>query len=265
MSLLILNRKKGAPEAVEESDNLDGVVDSTVFELDATDADSYSGTGTTWSNLISSPADGASQSDYGFTIGDVSFVGTADDPAAYFTDDGNPLIAIAGGNTDFLSDLHKTTGGSDFWVAIAFNKSDDTWQGNTYMMKTMDGGVAGNGFGLRQITNETVQIRQDDAPATSIVSTPAFSPADGDHIFIVSHSHSTNKTTYWIDSATGTEVDHTFSENTTDADEALEIYPSMTAEDRLYSFAMGNEYIGDTEAAAIISYLEAKHSRDYTP
>jgi hypothetical protein len=37
----------------------------------------------------------------------------------------------------------------------------------------------------------------------------------------------------------------------------------MNSEQRLYSLAMGNEYLDDTKAAAIIAALEARHGRAY--
>ena len=71
--------------------SLSDVVDSAVFDIDATQSASYGGTGTTWSNLVASPADGAAQSAYDFQLGDgadsstyPTFTGTVGDAAAYF-------------------------------------------------------------------------------------------------------------------------------------------------------------------------------------
>ena len=257
-------RAPSLPQDISEpaGEFLDSEISSTVIDLDATLIESYSGSGD-FKNL-SVPADGEDKPSYDFDVNGASFVGSAGDAAAYFTGTGSQSFDLkSGSNTDFLKNLHKTTGGSDFWFAMTFHKTDTTWQGNTYLFNTFDGGVAGNGFGLRQVTNETVQIRQDKNPNVAIVSTPAFSPASGDHILIVSHSHSTNTTRYWANSRTKTEATHTFKTSIVDADQTAQIYPNITAEDRLYSFACGNSYIDDSDAAVIINHLNARHERTY--
>lgn len=79
-----------------------------VWDLDATQSASYSGSGTTWHNLVTNPADGSSQSTYDFTIhGTPTFTGGAGTSGAYFAMDGASYFEIAGGNTQFIKDMHK--------------------------------------------------------------------------------------------------------------------------------------------------------------
>ena len=73
------------PPAAASTAGLDSVLASTVFHVDAARSASYPGTGTTWANLVTAPADGGLQEDYNFTLhGGLTFTGTADDAGAYF-------------------------------------------------------------------------------------------------------------------------------------------------------------------------------------
>ena len=75
---------------------------SAVFDLDATSSASYSG-GQVWKNLISSPADGSSQTAYDFNRGgssssstdDPTFVGTPGTKQAYWLLDGGDYFTLA--------------------------------------------------------------------------------------------------------------------------------------------------------------------------
>lgn len=106
---------------------LDGVLASTVCDLDATIAASYGGSGTTWANLVTAPADGSAQTAYDFYLGNGStgttypaFNASSGSAAAYWSVDGGDYFSLkSGANTSFLNSLHKTTGGSDWWIAMA--------------------------------------------------------------------------------------------------------------------------------------------------
>lgn len=101
--------------SVASSDYLDGVETSTCFDLDATIADSYT-SGQTWANLVETPADGASTSDYNVWLGDdgsatatdPTFTGTAGDSGAYFATDGGDTFRFKNTTTNapLLNKLH---------------------------------------------------------------------------------------------------------------------------------------------------------------
>src|SRR5262245_47416524 len=100
---------------------------STVFDLDATQAASYPGTGTSLLNLEATPADGEAQSAYNYQFGDGStsstyptFTGSAGSPAAYFAMDGGDYFRGTSTFTQFLKDLHKNSDGASWWAAMAF-------------------------------------------------------------------------------------------------------------------------------------------------
>ena len=92
------------------------------FILDAGISSSYSGSGTTWSNLVAAPASGAAQSAYNFTTSGLTFSGTAGnkDAAEYFSTAGSGYATI-GSNTTFLNSLHKS--GAAFTILCVANIS----------------------------------------------------------------------------------------------------------------------------------------------
>jgi hypothetical protein len=146
------------------SSYLDGVLASTVFDLDATIAASYPGSGLTWANLAT-PADGAAKTAYDFFLGDgvtattyPAFSGSAGNSAAYWSFDGGDYFDLkSGANTAFLRDAHKTTGGSDFWIAMAYRPVDG---GVTQGLFTTTDGTGTAGFRTEQLGSELIQLVQ---------------------------------------------------------------------------------------------------------
>ena len=98
---------------------MDTIVSSALFDLDATISDSYSGSGQTWANLISSTG-----TTYDFHLGandgissdDPDFTGSADDEAAYFAMDGTNFFTVKSNSGSIFKDMHKTTGASPTWI-----------------------------------------------------------------------------------------------------------------------------------------------------
>ena len=259
--------------------SLADVLASAVFDLDATQSASYPGTGTTWANLVTAPADGSAQTDYDFFTGDgvtsttyPAFNGAAGDPGAYWSFDGGDNFRLKSGvNPSFLNNLHKTTGGQDFWIAVTFNALDITY-GNYVAFATGSAFAAGGeGILMRLNSLESLQHVQAGTSGTSAYASASASLGAGTHIIIISHSHASNLSTYWINSATGVEAAHTYSTSTVNPANPARIASltdntsALSAEKRIYSVAGGNEYLDNTKAAAIIAALEARHARDYTP
>lgn len=259
---------------------LSDVITSAVVDLDATKSASYTGSGQTWANLIAAPADGAAQTDYDMYLGadntattdDPTFIGGAGSNAAYFAMDGGDHFSLKSGvNTNFLKNLHKTTGGQDWWAAITIKTVDFTANNTVFSTQS-----SSTGIGLRAhfTASETLaNVQRGDTTAVGGGSTITTS-ISSDAIGIVSHSHSQNKTRVWLSrsgsTSVGEEFAHTYNGTTTDATSALKLSILSTSNRfqngvRVYSFAMGNEYLDNTKAAAIIAHLETRHGRDYTP
>ncbi len=254
--------------------SLKDIVSSCVFDLDATKSASYGGSGQTWANLVSAPADGSSQSAYDFVLGDTNavttddptFTGSAGSSSAYFALDGGDYFDIASGaNTNFLRDMHKTTGGSDLWFAIAFRYVDGGSQ------NTLFGTQAGSGVGMRVYvasSGDQVNVVQRGGSSSTVSGGTALT--DGaDHLVVISHSHGGNNTRIWVNTTTKTNVSQTFSTTTSDAANALSVAANGTHgallanTTRIYAVAMGNAYIDDAEVALIAAEYNSRHGRSY--
>lgn len=267
-----------SPPAESGDGSLSDVIASAVFDLDATQAASYT-SGTTWSNLVTAPADGSAQTAYDFYRGDGStsatyptFNGTPGDPAAYWSTDGGDYFRIkSGSNTAFLNSLQKTTGGSDWWAAIAITSG--TPASAQSFFSTGNSGATTSCVQARYSgSGGNIDMRQRGQTSASIVASAAGLSASTAYLVIISHSHSSNQTSFWINTTTADVKAQTFATETTNATNPLSIFVRgdliagfMGSGTRLYSFAMGNEYLDDTKAAAIIDALEARHNRVYAP
>ena len=229
-----------------------------------------------WFNLISSPSDGAAQADYDFYLGadgssstdDPTFTGTVGDAAAYLAMDGGDFLKLVkASNPATFNDMHKTTGGPDFWLAIIFR-----------FVRTGVGqfpfGTLGSSFALphlrMQITGaHKARISQRGVANAVSADTVALSDAT-DYALIMSHKHSSNTTRIWVNSSTP-DVDglHTFSTTTTDAAKVAAIGASSNNSNavgngtRIYAFSSGDEFLDNTKVAAILTLYEARHGRDY--
>jgi hypothetical protein len=255
-----------------ESGCLDSVVASTVFDLDATIALSYSGIGQKWANLTVAPADGSAQAAYDFFTGDGStsttyptFNGTAGSPSAYWSLDGGDYFKLkSGANTAFLKNLHKTTGGQNFWAVITGNYATTA---NRVFWSTQSGST-GVGCRLRGVSSsEDIQYTQRGS--ANVNQSIGSGAVTADFLFLVSYDHATTTLRYWKNTLTSSSAVITPSPTTTDASGIFHIgqigdgTSFLPSGSKIYSFAMGNEYLNDTKAGAIIAALESRHGRDY--
>lgn len=248
---------------------------SVIFDLDATQAASFT-SGQTWANLIASPADGESQTAYDFFLGidgssssdDPTFTGSAGDSGAYFEMDGGDFFALkSGANTTFLEDIHKTTGGSDFWFAFAWRTPIDDG-GSSGLFTTQDG-IVDNGLRVQRDASETLSLVQANGSGVVTVTSAADPDPQINVLLIMSHSHSANQTRIWYDSTTAEESSHTFGTTTTDATLAAKIGVRngtsgiIESGTRIYAVSGGNAYLDDDDATTIANLYGARHSRTY--
>lgn len=246
--------------------SLSDVVASTVFDLDATQSASYGGSGTTWANLATAPADGEVQSAYNVTNGGWAFTGTAGDPAAYWVVDTINRGFTLASNTAFANALHKTTGGTSWWMAFAVQTPS---AGQLRFLGT----APNSGTGLLIQTNTSDAFNSFHVVGSSFNSFPITTaiPDTGYSIVIFTFNPATGDMGLWVNSATGVFDTDTLTATTADATGTLTIgaYSATAggsgAGARIVTAAMGNEYLDNTKAAAIISALETRHGRDYTP
>ena len=255
--------------------SLKDVVSSCVFDVDATIAASYGGSGQTWANLVTAPADGSAQAAYDFYLGagsggssdDPTFTGTSGNAAAYFSLDGGDYFTLkSASNTSFLNNLHKTTGGQDFWIAAAFQLADASaaWPVMGTNPTTNDEGIR-----VHVSSGEAVTLRQRGSGSVECASINLSSGTN--YTCLYSYSHGSGTVRYWINTVTATSESFSFSTSTSNPAGALSLFAANGGTNfagtgtRVYAAAMGNAYIGNTEAAAIFAAYESRHGRDYTP
>lgn len=270
----------GKAVVAEDEAFLDSVIDSVVFELDATLEASYPGEGQVWKNVIANPADGVDQEDYDFWLGindnesadDPTFVGGGAD--SYWLMDGGDAFRLKENNTQFTSDLPKT-GTTDFWAAMVIYTP--ATQANTAFAGNGGCGVSGvSGLHLSMNTNNKLLINTR-ASSTNNCSTvtDASVPANEYTVIIYSLDKTNNVFRSFINTTTPEDISYTLAANSTNADRQFHIGATGTAlapefatpmenGSRVVSFAMGNEFIDNTKAAAIIAHLEERHNRSYT-
>lgn len=251
---------------------MDSVVAGTVFDLDATIADSYPGSGTTLANLIASPADGSGQTAYDFEIVGTTppvFNGSAGTSGAYFT------LTNSGGafeiptNTAFLASLHKTTGGADFTFCFVGEVLDATWNneaiGGTSVSNTE------NGVRMITTTAENLQLAHHNG-TSQVTNTSTTSPKTTGFVFLaVAYDHTAGEVTYWLSSSTGDVNSFTFNTTTTDATHEFCLgavnRTSFTLKNSQWTWkaaSMWNKVLSDAEIADVITEYETRHEETYT-
>ena len=256
--------------------SLADVVPSAVFDLDATIAASYPGTGTTWANLVTAPADGSAQTDYDFFVGldaavtatDPTFNGSAGSAAAYWSVDGGDYF-YQKMMSSYLASTHRTDVSKPITIVMTLRLA------NTSFNYLYGQGVSsgGQGWGLR-LSSGTLEFfaRGDSANIFETIKTSPSIPATTDSIFIISMDTQAGIGKYWINSTNGGTWTPSATAYTSDADTnplmigaGISKGSPMPSGSRIYSFSVFNEIFDNTKAAAIIAALETRHGRDYTP
>jgi hypothetical protein len=270
----LYKRRKRCSFPLAQDGSLSDVIASAVFDLDATQTDSYVGSGTTWANLVTAPADGSAQTAYDFMFGNGStsttyptFTGTPGDPAAYFLFDGGDYFRLQGSKPDFLDSLQKTTGGTSWWLAMTIQ-----WVVNTGGLFGTSNASSAIGMNIRTGNDGSMTFRmRGDTNVTALATPTGLLTAGGNAVIIYSFNKDTSTLARWVNTTTASTSSFILNPTAADAVGPGEIFSrgdgnfNQANGARLYSCAMGNEYIDDTKAAAIISLLESRHGRDYTP
>ena len=255
------------------------IVSSCCADLDATISDSYSGTGQTWANIETTPADSAAQTDYDFHLGasgtattdDPTFTGTAGTSNAYWAMDGGDHFEIKSytATQSVPYHMHRTDTSKPWWFAIC-----------VYIPAGAKRGFFGNGY----VSGDTgTYLWHDEAGgvwyvpcATALDSynlTSDSITASTPTCVIVSGNNSltTNNLKSWHNTKTGTTYSKTWTANTANpslnfcvgAASTTTAYDQMLNGSRLYAWSCGNEVLDDTKAGLIIDEYNTRHNRTY--
>lgn len=254
--------------------SLQDIIASTVFDLDATQSGSYPGSGQTWANLVTSPADGALQTDYDYWFGldgdvaggDYAFTGSAGDPAAYMLADGASdfFFMKAAANSTFLQNVGKTTGGTDFWLAFAWRHID----GSAKVNMATNAAVGNRGYRLGSTAAESLEFQQR-GDTTNVVQTIGAVTNGTDYLCVFSSPAGGGTVRYSLNAATFTEATMTWDATSTAPASRLTLCAEpdfgtpLPQNTRVYAIAMGNGYLTDADLALIRAEYAARHGRSY--
>lgn len=240
-------------------------ITGTVFDVDASRSDSYSGSGA-WKNLVFDPNDGSAQTDYDFTVnGNPVFTGSPGDHDAYWLMDGTGDRFTAAFSTDFTNALHKTTGGTDFWIAANFRFIQNDAAQNIASTQTNS---TSNGIRFNTGSNENIGMAQGNGTTTVNTGSSPSAMVDGtDYIVILTYQASTGATKIYKDTNTPlVNTTQVYNTNTSNAAGAMTIGASNNGGStvpngtRFYGVAAGNSYLSDADAQAIIDEYTARRS-----
>lgn len=253
---------------------LGGDVASTVLDLSVACSDSYPGSGTSWANIETSPADSESQSAYNLTTSGLTFTGSAGVAGAYFASDGNDYAALTSGtNTTFLDGLHKNSAG--VWWAAAVIKLPTTVNDELHTLWAT--AAAGNETGMTALlgagsagADSSITVRQQKGGSSANKGSGDFMPTGGTYMIVMSHDQGTNETRIWINGTQRGSGAHTYVSSTTAAAtdvlrlfSTLNFYPAQSGS-RLYEFSMGNAYLDDAGEALIRTEYQTRTGLDLT-
>lgn len=259
--------------------SMQDVIASTVFDVDATMQGSYSGSGQTFSNLVTSPADGESQTAYNLQLGttsspstdDPTFTGSAGDSGAYFLHDGGDTMSLVNTNANapFFNDIHKGASGQAWWLAFAI-RTPSSLATMSYINST---GFALSNYGLRvrTISSGAVEVILGQGGPGFFYSGPGGGVSTTDEtLLIVTYDFDSDSLDIYINgSAYATGVTGATSTTTTaptydfrfsGIDSGSQRYLNGT---RLYAMSGGNTKINSTQATAIKTEYESRHGRTY--
>ena len=252
---------------------LAGILPSACMDLDATLLESYGGTAQIWTNLVASPADGATATAYDFYRGyngtpqadDPVLTGVAGQKNAYWLLDGNDAFKQAAASP-LTANLHKGDGGS-FTVIAAFQYQPGTTEQRLF--STQANGSSGPGITVAVNNLKKLMLRQKGDSGTTISSVNAVTFINADYLCIVSHDRNANNTRFWINSRTAVTMAHSFMPATgSSLPAALGARASfdldfLAANTRVYGFGLLNAAIDDNAAGLIYDLYNARHGRLY--
>lgn len=251
---------------------------NAVFDLDATIAASYPGSGQVWNNLVAAPADSAAKSAYNFNLGadsgatgsDPTFTGTPGNAGAYWLMDGSDYFSLAGTITAFLNNLHKRVSHTVIIAAeVALNTGADIG-----LFSTTDTTNAANigmcysgGFSFGYFRQRNLAVSN----ITSSTNLSSMGVASGNKLIVISFDAASNDVRVCVNSSTGITLASTWVDVTADVvgvkptigsfgNAAARKFPNGS---KVYSCAMLNKSVDSSEIAGIISFYNKRHLRTY--
>ena len=246
-------------------------VASTCFVLEASNSSSYGGSGVTFANNITAPADGSSQTDWDVYRGDGStsttyptFNGSAGAAGAYFSNDGGDHFQskqVSDVTPGFMTKIQRTDDSNGWWLAFAWR----FMSASTNYIITNSSATADYGFAVVATTSllRFTRYRNSTVQSTSLINSAGSFVNDTDYLVIVSMNAARTNFRHWKSSRTATNTAPAASWTTVTSNASHRFYSgatqSLSARDpsgtRYYGYAGGNDYLDDTAAGYIFDYF----------
>lgn len=255
------------------------ILSSCVFDLDATHAASYSGSGQVWSNLVAAPATGEPQANYHFYLGgsatattdDPTFNGVAGNSAAYWSFDGGDWFDdVSMPTSSYICNIHRTDASRPVTLGFAFRTPGTLTQSRLFSTNAASNT---HGISLRMDTNGALVSVQSAGSgfASNGVLPSSTLTTNTDYLLLVAlNSGSTGGEKYWLNSTTGSGWSAGYAPNAGSTSSIGACIGAQTTHGqplgngtRLYGIYMFNEILDNTKAAAVFSALNTRHGRTY--
>lgn len=251
---------------------LDGILASAVFDLDATVAASYSGSGQGWSNLVAAPADGLAQTAYDFYLGntaaatgaDPAFTGSAGSASAYWAFDGGDLFQ-AQNVPAWLTNVQRTDIANPATFIVAFRSASVTFHN---IFGHLQSATAANGYSLRVSSGQLHYLGRGNSSSISYNIGGTVS-AGTDYLLIFSLDAQNRVGKFWLNNRTGTAFTPPASTSTASATSNFQVGSSgygsspFPSGSRLYACGAANAILDDAAAGLVFDHYNARHARTY--
>lgn len=251
--------------------SLQSNVPSTCFCMESSKSASYGGSGVTFENNITTPADGSSQTDWDIYRGDGSnsstyptFNGSAGSPGAYFSNDGGDYFKSKQASDispGFMTKIQRTDDSNGFWLAVCWRFNS----GAANRLITNANATADYGFGVLATTSllQFNRYRNSTLQGTNLINSAGSFVNATDYLLIVSMDAARTNFRHWKNSRTATNTAPAASWSTVTSNASHRFYmgttQSISATDpsgtRYYGYAGGNGYLDDTAAGHIFDYF----------
>lgn len=231
--------------------------------------------GQTWANQITSPDDGASQTDHDFFLGGTDSAST-DDPtfnatSERFEYDGGDYLSYADtGSNGMFNTLHQS---EDFWMAFCFKIPTGFSNQVRLFENNTDSPVSGfrvalnsGSFGLRLFFGVNgsyyggkIADYTDFSEDTDLLLVITFDGSSGDMKYAINSSSFTTDSSFVSLPSNSDDASNKVFLGTTNSG-----YNFFEDGSEFWHFSAGPQYIGNTELASIKSALETRHGVTYS-
>ena len=243
--------------------------------FDATDAESYSGSGQNWLSIVDVPADGTTKAantlTFGATTGastdDPTFVGTAGSKDAYMLLDGGDgfrLDATTAAGSVLLKS--QRTDASGFWIAFVGYVPEYTAATFSLFGNHSSGTQVGTSLVINTDKSGRFVARGTTATTTIMHAIPRLVPVMV--ILSARGDQTTDNVHLWVNRHDKAKFSATFPTSTADSTRSYWFGGANAAQfmpngSQIKAIAYGNEFLSDAKANEVMAAMAYKHGFDY--